>query len=605
MQKLPWFQQLTRWLGSLGLSALLLSACAIEGGVERATEVPPTPTNNAEAAATALAEAQAVRDDTWYVGLLDEPSSLLPYAESASAERIAAPITELLFPSPVLSYNYTYSSTGVLERIPSLENGDVEIKQIDVYLDPTGVITNTQTDVITQVEQLVVTFHWNPELTWSDGTPVTAADSVFAYELAQQTNLGEAARGKLERTLNYEELDTHTTRATLYADLTDPTYFLNYWTPLPKHILQNTSIDELASGPFAYKPIGYGPYQIEQRSPREITLSRNPHYFGQEANNSQMVFVFDTLDNLYEGIERGTLDIVATDRVPSDQFARFDQLANDGIQVSYQEMPIWAHLDFNLDIPSLQDYRLRRAIATGTNRQQMINELFGGHGQVLESWVLPAQKEAASLDEIARYPYDPEAANTMLEEAGYTLNEEGVRVDSDGVPLQFQLLTSENESYPVLQRAAEIFQANMQDLGIQIEVVSMPSNQLFALDGPLFQRQFEFVLFAWLASSDPGGLPLWSCNAVPSEQNGFAGNNFAGWCFRDANRAIRIAVTALNAEERQAAYLEHQQKLAQEVPIIPLFQRVSLTLVRPDLQGVSPDPLAPITWNAANWQRSK
>src|SRR5690606_7118457 len=160
--------------------------------------------------------------------------------------------------------------------------------------DPTGVITSTQTDVITQVEQLVVTFHWNPELTWSDGTPVTAADSVFAYELAQQTNLGEAARGKLERTLNYEELDTHTTRATLYADLTDPTYFLNYWTPLPKHILQNTSIDELASGPFAYKPIGYGPYQIEQRSPREITLSRNPHYFGQEANNSQMVFVFDT-----------------------------------------------------------------------------------------------------------------------------------------------------------------------------------------------------------------------------------------------------------------------------------------------------------------------
>jgi len=224
---------------------------------------------------------------------------------------------------------------------------------------------------------------------------------------------------------------------------------------------------------------------------------------------------------------------------------------------------------------------------------------------VLDSWVLPGQTEAAPPDELTRYTYDPDQARKLLDEAGYAAHDGGVRMSPEGITLTFQLLTVENKANPILQEAAQMFQKDMAKIGVEIETTPLPADQLFAADGPLFQRQFDMALFAWIAGSDPGGLPLWSCNAVPSEQNGWTGDNFAGWCFRDANRAIRMAVTALNPAERQAAYLLQQQKWTQEVPSLPLFQRLSVAIVAPNVDGPHPDALAPITWNIATWRRKK
>jgi peptide/nickel transport system substrate-binding protein len=606
MQYASFFASTLRRISIVVCVGLLLAACEVEGGVSRTDTPTLAPTPVQLSTGTALAVAQAARDDTWSIGLLDEPKSLYPYARDAGAQRITAPLTELLFPSPILSVNYGYTTTGVLERIPTLENGDAQIRKAQVFLDPTGIITTTSTDVITQVDQLVVTFHWNKQLRWSDGTPVTADDSVFAYELAKQAPPGDDARDRLGQTEAYEKVDDHTTRAILRPDIIEPTYFLNYWTPLPRHLLQGVAPGEAPTSAFASAPVGYGPYAIEQRAPREISMVRNPHYFGAPPAAGRLVVTFmDSLELLRGGIADGTLDVMVSDRVPVDQFAPFDQLGNQMARVIYQPNPIWTHIDFNLDVPVLQDIRLRRAIVYGTNRQAMVDKLFSGRSPVLESWVLPGQPEAAPLDEIPRYPYDPAQAGKLLDEAGFTAGADGIRASPDGVTLTFQLVTVENKGYPILEQAANMFRENMKAIGIDIEITPLPADQLFAPDGPLFQRQFEMALFAWIASADPGGLPLWSCNAVPSEQNDYSGDNFAGWCFRDANRAIRMAVTSLDPDERKAAYLLQQQKWAQEVPAVPLFQRLSVALVEQHVQGPHPDALAPITWNVVLWRRTK
>src|SRR5205823_6388004 len=120
-----------------------------------------------------------------------------------------------------------------------------------VYLVAVGTITTTGTDVMTQVDQLVVTFHWNPRLRWSDGQSVTADDSVFAYELAKAAPPGDEARDRLAQIASYEQVDDHTTRAILQPDIIEPTYFLNYWTPLPRHILKVIAPDQVRKGDFA------------------------------------------------------------------------------------------------------------------------------------------------------------------------------------------------------------------------------------------------------------------------------------------------------------------------------------------------------------------
>ena len=590
--------------GVVGL-CMLLAACTLEGGVPRIAELTPSPEQTPVAVATATPA--SLRRDTWAIGLIDEPRNLQPYSENAGAQRVAAPLVELLFPSPILSLNYGYTTTGVLERIPTFENGDAQLQKSDAFLDPTGVITTTPTDVVTQVDQLVVTFHWNPKLRWSDGKPVTADDSVFAYELATKLPPGDDARDRLDRIAKYERVDDHTTRVTLRPDIVEPTYFLNYWTPLPRHVLKGIDPQQVFNGDFAYSPLGYGPYAIDQRSQGEVRMVRNQYYFGSQPASPYLLISFmNNMDLLRGEILNGNLDAAVADRVPVDQFALLDQHASSNkARVEYQSNPIWAHIDFNLDVPALQDIRVRRALAFGTNRQAMVDALFKGHSPVLESWVLPGQAEAAPLDQLMRYTYDPNQARALLDEAGYAAGAGGVRASAEGLTLTFQLLTVENKANPVLQEAARMFKQDMQAIGIDIELTPLPASQLFAADGPLFQRQFDLALFAWLAGSDPGGLPLWSCNAVPNEQNGWTGDNFAGWCFRDANRAIRIAVTSLDANEREAAYLLQQQKWTQEVPALPLFQRLSVAIFAPDLKGPQLDPLAPITWNIASWQRVK
>ncbi len=584
----------------------MLAACEIEGGVP-ATPV-AMPTMSQPPTSAAVVEAIAARDDTWALALTDVPRDLYPYAKDAPTHRIAAPVTELLYPSPILSFNYGYTTTGVLERIPTIENGGVKVRKADVFLDAAGNITTTMTDVMTQVEQLVVTFNWNPQLRWSDGQPVTADDSVFAYELAKAAPPGDDARDRLLQLMAYEKVDDHTTRAILRPDFTGPTYFLNYWTPLPRHKLKGVPPDKVREGQFAQAPLGYGPYAIESRTAGEIRMVRNQYYFGtmQPGAPSQVVISFlADFDRLRAGVLNHNLDVVATDRMHVEQFAPLDEDAQAGrSQVTYTPNPIWEHIDFNLDVPLLQDIRLRHAIAFGTNRQAMADALFLGRSPVLESWVLPGQAEAAPPDQLTRYTYNPDEARKLLDEAGYADPEgDGVRVSTDGLTLTLQLMTTERS--PLRQEIARRFQADMLAIGIKVDVLTLATEDFFDPNGPLFQRQFELALFGWIHGPDPGGLQLWSCRAVPSEENGWIGENFAGWCFRDANQAIREAVTTLDPGGRNAAYLRQQQLWTHELPSLPLFQRLSLTIAALELRGPQPDPLAPITWNIASWRRER
>jgi peptide/nickel transport system substrate-binding protein len=582
------------------LPLLLLAACEIEGGV------PPPATPGAvvqPTVATSPEPTSAPRDMGFRVGLLDAPADLLPYHADAGDRRITAPVSELLFPEPLLPLNYTYTTTGVLERMPTFENGDVELRSVDVYLDAAGTITTTETETITQVEQLVVTYHWNPDLRWSDGTPVTAADSLFAYELAQTVSLGEEANNRLVLLERYEQVDEHTTRAFLKPDFMHPFYFLTFWTPLPSHLLAELPAEELMQSEFALRPVGYGPYIVERRDQDGVRLQRNPYYFGAPPPAEVISFAFlPGVDTLRSSVLSGSLDVAVADRIAPEQleFLERDE-ERDLLGVAYTPGPIWEHLDFNLDTPLLQDIRVRRAIAQGLDRQALVDTLFDGHVPVLDSWILPEQAAAAPTDRLTRYPHDPEEAQRLLDEVGWADSDgDGIR-ERAGEPVVIELLTTDGA--PLRDQVAERFTADMAALGIQVNVRALPVQELYSRDGPLFRREFQVAQFAWIASPDPGGLALWSCTAVPTENNGWTGNNFAGWCFREADRAIRTANTSLDQAERREAYVRQQELFTQEIPVVPLFQRLVVTISNPNLAGLEPDPIAPITWNIGEWQR--
>ena len=302
-----------RHVAALLILPLCLAACQVEGGVAQtptaqAVTAQPQPTDGTQAAAV------AARRDTWTVGMFDQPTNLSPYQASAAEQRRAAPITELLFPSPVLALGGAYTTTGVLDRLPTIENGSAEVRKADVYLDGAGVITTTATQVITQVDQIVVTYHWNPRLRWSDGTPLTADDSVFAYEHARSNPASEDIRAKLSQIISYTAIDPNTSQVILKPDVVGPSYLLDYWVPLPKHLLAQATPEQWAA--FEQQPVGYGPYMIEQREQGAIRMVRNPHYFGSPPANSRLDLLFaQSLDLLRSKVVNGNLDIIISDRM--------------------------------------------------------------------------------------------------------------------------------------------------------------------------------------------------------------------------------------------------------------------------------------------------
>jgi peptide/nickel transport system substrate-binding protein len=608
--------------------ALPLAACQIEGGVARPTtaaEAPATagptaagpeatgaadPTAAPSAAATGAADPTAeatiapiVGDSGLRIGLLSDPGDLLPYHDDAADERATAPISELLFPSPLLPVSYAYTTTGVLERVPSVENGDVAIAMVDVYLDATGGITTTATSTITQVQQISVTYRWSRDLAWSDGTPLTAGDSLFAFELARRTNLGQDAANKLALLQSYERIDDYTTRSVLKPDFTDPSFLTMYWAPLPRHVLEASDPSELRTGDFAITPVSYGPFVVARRDQGNLRLERNPHYQGDAGSVDTVSFIFrENVELLRSSVAGGSLDLALIEQPPTETLPAIEADGAAGtLQVSAVASPIWEHLDFNLDIPALQDIRVRRAIAHAINREALARDLLGSTGAVLDSWIVPGQYGAAPPDQLTRYPFNLDESRRLLDEAGIVdTNGDGLR-ELGGQPLSLSLVTTQNS--PLRLAAAQRIGADLQAIGVGISIQEMPTTALYSLDGPLFRRTFQLALFAWIAGPDPRGWERWSCAGVPSETNGWTGNNFPGWCFFEADRAIRVATTSLNADERAAAYLRQQQLFTQELPVLPLFQRVDVALINPTLQGVQADPTAPITWNLASWTR--
>ena len=591
------------WIGALWLLSLL-TACQIEGGVRDRTPVVANTTETTQQVPTnqAVAQALAQRNDIWAVGVTELPSDLFPYANDSALRRINSIATEMIYPAPILTYNYGYTTTGILTQVPTIANGDVQINDVSVFLDDAGNITTTTTAVITQVQQLAITYHWNDKLTWSDGTPLTAADSVFAYALARKNApLGEEARLLLDRTANYEKIDDYTTKATLQPDLIGSGFFLSYWTPLPQHLLKDVAPADIRTSEFAQKPIGYGPYVIESRSSNEIRFVRNPYYYGTIPATSQVVLTaMSGVDMIRANLQNGNLDVAITDRVAIDQYAFIDQDARAGLPVTYFRSPVWEHIDYNLDVQILQDIKVRRALAYGFNRQALADTLFNGRSPVLDSWLLPEQRGDVPADQLTLYPFDPETASELLDAAGYPMRDSGVRVSKQGVTLTLELITTTGS--PLRQEIADRFKSDMQTIGVEINVRTLPPEEIFAPSGPLFLRQFELAIFAWIATPDPAGLQLWSCSAVPSDINGWIGNNFAGWCTRDADFAVKKAATSLDIAVQREQYLAQQTLFTSELPSMPLFQRLGVVITTNNMTGVKPDPLAPITWNIASWQ---
>lgn len=253
--------------------------------------------------------------------------------------------------------------------------------------------------------------------------------------------------------------------------------------------------------------------------------------------------------------------------------------------------------------PVLSDVKVRQAIATCTNRPELIASVYSfltpeqQEGLLMDTF-LPKAHWAASSD-VTVYPFDVEKAGALLDEAGWTLGEgAAVRTNANGDALALNFTTT-NAAFR--QTWSAVFVQQMAACGIQIIPTYAPGSWWFGSSTGLARRDFELGAFAWVGQADPGGISLYACDQIPLPSNNWEGQNYMGWCNEDASKAIVAANNTLDRNARIENYGIVQKAFTEEMVSLPLFNRLEAYAASNRLGNFKANPTEYYTANADEW----
>ncbi|MBK9051327.1 MAG: hypothetical protein IPL78_10555 [Chloroflexi bacterium] len=563
--------------------------------------------------------------------LLTEPQSLYWYDDppfgSASLNQEA--ILHAIYENLYTTRSYDFQAQG-LTKLPRLGDDDVSLSEI--WVSAGDMVVNSQNQVVQVQEgtrlrnaagqevifagepitltQMQVRFTFQ-SLVWSDGQPVTAQDSVFSFKVARDPST-PGNKSQIIRTASYAAVDEQTVEWRGLPGWVDPLYFTNVWMPLPAHQLAGFAAADLLLAPeTTLFPLSTGPFVIQEWAEgRYIELVKNEHYYRQDEGYPRLDrltfrFVANT-DQLMALLLAGECHIATQDGLDLSQATILAEAETRGLLTTYfQPSPIFEHLDFGINLaPGVVNKRpdwfetreVRQAIALCTDRAAMAEAVLYGLGQVSNLFVPP--DHPLIFDNLTTWSYDVAAANALLDASGYLdFNGDGLRQD----PLSsrtFRVSLGITRNNPTQQRLGELFAQNLADCGIDVQLETHAPAEWFAPQGPLFGRRFDLAIFPWVTDRTPACV-FYTTSSIPGEANGWQGNNETGWSDPTFDAACQQAQQAFwGSESFAAASQETFHLFAQELPSLPLFHYLKVSVTHPAVRFFQPDTTQPSElWN--------
>lgn len=592
----------SRYLWPLALILLALSACSL--GQPSATATPSLPP----------ATATPTGPQTLNICLGSEPSSLYLYGDNSAS---AQAVRQAIYDGPFDLLNYQ-TQPVLFESAPRPVIQSVTVHQGDLVVDATGAVRPLAPGLTVrqsgcrdgncvvaysggdlQMDQVSVSFTLRAGLLWSDGTPLTADDSRYSFEVASASST-PASKDLIRKTASYTAVDDRTVNWVGLPGYTGPAASTAFWSPLPRHAWGAIAPADLLTNEAATRaPLGWGPYLLSEWSAGRITLTRNANYW----RAAELLPHFATLNFNFIGSDAtaainaladGTCDVL----LPS---TGLQTLESAGMQGGVVPADSWWHLDFAVapqhqddglqifvDPPVFfADARTRQAVAQCINRDAIANSL---NGAVATSYV-PAGS-AYFNSSAAPIAYDPAAANTALDQLGWFTGADGIRINQAfvgilaGVRFEVSLVTA-NDAQSLA--VADLIKTDLAACGISLSVNALPAEEAFAAgpSTPVFGRNFDLALFAWPYGEVPACY-LYLGEAVPGEDTalnkyGWGGWNVSGWRNADFDAACTTALNSLTTEPGYAdAHNRAQAIFAEQLPALPLAVPFGVVAARPD-----------------------
>jgi peptide/nickel transport system substrate-binding protein len=551
---------------SVPLTTSIIAACLGEGDPVDASPEPATP--DPDEPMPAPGEATSSPDIAPTATMSATPVRVVPDPPPAGTIVIATVTGDTGIGNPILNRAIPGIEYYVFNRLFSFDDNGVLQPELATHWTYSA-------DNLTLTISLA-------EATWHDGEAFDVDDVLFTFDTIQAETTETSRRSNLRVAgayITWERVDDRTLTIITPEPSAPLLYQLSQIAVIPEHLLSgstNINID-----PFNTSPIGTGPYRLAEWEPGEsLRLAAVAGHFQGVVRNAGLEYrFFATPEVAADALERGDIDMMFVPPQMHDQFEDRDDVS---LYRYVYFTPVT--LAFNHRHPLLQDVRVRRAISLAIDKAHIAEEVTAGHGSA-------AHHQFASTGPLDRYndyedvaalERDVAAANAVLDELGYEVGSNGIRMNAAGERLSFNLMTY--SGFREYEAAQQLLSEMLAEIGVEATPLIVDYATLETLwtdpNDPPANRSLELHEWPHPFEFDPDVYNELHSDSFPP------GYNIMWFRNDEVDDLIRRGRTTVNADERVAIYRELDRVRAELLPSLPLYNALDGWVVSNRIQGV-------------------
>lgn len=409
-----------------------------------------------------------------------------------------------------------------------------------------------------EISQDSTTFKFNlaRNARWHDGQPFTSADVKFTFEVFGP-RYSAAYKPVLETLQAVETPDPNTVvfrfskpNGILLSFLGDPPFII-----VPKHIFET---GDGRTHPGNLRPVGTGPFRLQEwvRGSFLRLVRYDGYYLSGLPYLDEIIFrVVPDATAAVAALERGEVSLVFT-RVSALDARRFQNSSTVKVvapSVLARILGLWP----NIRSAPLNSLTVRQAISLAMDRPRMVEQIALGQSVTARAPIGSLSPYFdSSLPEIKR---DVEAANQLLDRAGYPRGADGTR---------FTLRLHRVATVPDFVKTGEVVKENLADVGIKVDIVS---GEVTTILTAIFVR-WDFDLAIYTAPMGPEPATRFSTWLSSDGLTRTFFSNATGYQNLRVDRLVRDAVTIADRKKRTGVYHQVQRIIMGDLPVIPLWE---------------------------------
>ena len=401
------------------------------------------------------------------------------------------------------------------------------------------------------------TFHLRQDVTWhpreaEDAKPFTADDVVFTHNVMMHPQTITPLKVRYEFIESVTKVDDYTVTFTLKRPILNALAKFSFKI-IPRHGLQNQEF-LTREDPFVQSPIGTGPYMLKNiTADREVILVANENYFkGRPHIDKYIARPFADQNIMGQALMFNAIDMIVL-----VNHRDIPQLQGDKrfVLQPYNALS-YSFFGFNMRNPLLADNRVRKAFTYAINRQEMLDSFFNSQGTIISGPFAPGSW-AYNLD-VQPIEYDPQKAEELLNEAGFTKGEDGI-MESGGRKLSLTLKVPIAKESEAVKRVVLAFKNYLQKVGVEIQP---EFQEWMAWKEDIFlHHDFDLMYASWVFDDSADISSLFH-----SAEIGAWKNNFGAFSNPDVDGLIVEAKLTLDHEKRRTINRKLHEKIADENP---------------------------------------